>query len=79
MLVDARTTLSETDFNLLVEYAQKRDATVADVIREAIRNLILADKNREQTPLAAQEPPPSNRERREQNNEGQGKSLWEKI
>jgi hypothetical protein len=78
-MVDAKTTLSEADYNLLVEYARKRDATLADVIRDAIRDLILADDNPEQLPLAAQPPPPSNRQRREQKSEGQRKTLWEKI
>jgi hypothetical protein len=78
-MVDAKTTLSEADYNLLLEYARKRDATLADVIREAIRTLILSEKDPTELPLAAQPPPPTSRERREHKAEGQAKTLWEKI
>ncbi len=72
----AQTRLSESEYDLLVEYARKRKSTLKDVIREAVRSLILSDKVSPEDPLFVEPPSTSRSARRERTSEVHDKILY---
>ncbi len=72
----AQTRLSESEYDLLVEYARKRNSTLKDVIREAVRSLILSDKVSPEDLLFVEPPSTSRSERRERTSGVHDKILY---
>lgn len=46
-----QTRVSDTEYSLLVAYAESRKATIKDVVREAIRKLTIRDEVERDDPL----------------------------
>ncbi len=72
----AQTQLSKSEYDLLVEYARKRKLTLKDVIREAVRSLVLSDEVSPEDPLFVEKPSTSRSGKRERTSEEHDKILY---
>ncbi len=72
----AQTQLSKSEYDLLVKYARKRKSTIKDVIREAVRNLILSDEVSPEDPLFFEKPTTSRSGKRKRTSEDHDKILY---
>lgn len=72
----AQTRLSEAEYNLLVEYARRRGATLKDVLREAVRGLVLSDEVSPEDPLFIEPPSVPRSGKREQTSMKHDKRLY---